>query len=257
MKPKVKSTEKSRVLSTKDYSIFDFPDKNISKKHLNLLIESISEKDLTPDFPIIVDDSYKIIDGKYKFLALYELKLPIHYKIAEVTTLQDAVRIKEILRKAPFKEIIQIYIDKHQYRDLILIQKETNDFFSYRQILGVIEKKFPDKDDYCNLTPNRYKIASGKLVQWDYSKTLQILNKAKFLIDEFKWSVNGALKLTSHKFCETIDFKNDSKLLRQCAEIHRAGNMDEFEQLHMHSYMKPHEWREHYESWLEYEKENI
>lgn len=138
MKP-VLSTEKTRVLKTNDLSIFNMQeDLSISKTHLNKIKNSIVKKNLTPDYPILVDDEYRILDGKYRFLSCYELKLPVFYKVAEVTTFVDAVSIKHLHRNLPLKEIIQVYHQNSNYGNMIEMFREYKEEISYRNILDTI-----------------------------------------------------------------------------------------------------------------------
>jgi hypothetical protein len=126
MKPLVKQTEKSRILSTRDYSLFEVPNRKVSNKFLNIVIDSITEKDLSPDYAILVDSGYKIIDGLYRFLALKQLQHKIYYKVAEVTTEADAIRAKHIHKDMSIDDIVKGYSDLPAYNQLLVFSEIYN-----------------------------------------------------------------------------------------------------------------------------------
>jgi hypothetical protein len=214
MKPKVKETEKSRVLCTKDFSLFEFPEVQISKKHLEFVKQSLLDKNLMPDFPILVDDQYKILDGKYKFLACYELKLPIYYKVAEVTTFEDAMRIKEISLKTPLSQIIQLYKDREAYSNVIFIKQHFKNLFRYKDILCLIESAVKSSGKTSSFTIlDRYKIASGRVSDFDTEDVIAKLVKAKYIMDEFDWDATSSIQLLKyHNY--NVQFNNESQNIR-------------------------------------------
>jgi hypothetical protein len=179
MKPKVKESEKSRILSTKDYSIFEFPDFKIAKKHLQTIKESIQAKNLSKDYPILVEAlSYKVIEGKYRFLACYDLQLPIHYKISEVTTQKDAIRIKYIHKNIPIEEVVRVYSDLRPYNDILLMHDEFDGYFPLWFIPYCISGAI---DHYQNGMPkvSRKIFDSGELEKWDFMLVRNFLNRVK------------------------------------------------------------------------------
>lgn len=243
MKPQVKPSEKSRILSTRDYSLFEFPDETkLSEKHLEIVKASLQEKNLLADFPILIDDKYNILDGKYKFIAAYQLKLPINYKLAEVTTKMDAIRIKEILKRTPFRELIEVYIEIESYANLAVLRQEffNTHRFSFEQIIRAIDeartykasspkwsasaqKMVPNKPWECSLVIDRSKIASGKLANWDYAKLKLRLEKIATLMDMYSWDFYSALRLcilTDDGF--DMDSRRNKDLLSR-ADSHLKG----------------------------------
>lgn len=69
----------TQVYQTRDYTKFRNLHGNriIRLAHVKRLTESFSDKQLI--CPIIVNDSYEIIDGQHRFMVCKELDLPIHY----------------------------------------------------------------------------------------------------------------------------------------------------------------------------------
>ncbi len=221
MKPQVKQSEKSRILSTRDFSMFEFPDVKISKKHLEWVKESIIEKNLLPDYPILVDDGYNILDGKYKFLACYELKIPVHYKVSEVTTLIDAIRIKEICKKTPLNQIIEIYKHIDGYQNLIYL-KQTFPELTYKDIIKLIDTScLLAKASYSyHVEPriNRRVIASGKLPEYSIDVVEKRIVTSRYIVEEFGLSKDEAIHFLVYNNY-SIDFPSVAKNLRRAKEI--------------------------------------
>ena len=91
----------SEVKETMDYGIFKTVsgNRNISEFHIELLKRSIKKRNLTKDFPILVNSNFEILDGQHRYEALSNLGLPIYYRIAEVTTVQDIAIVNTISKK--------------------------------------------------------------------------------------------------------------------------------------------------------------
>ena len=77
--------EVNKVYKTNDYSLFKKINGNrvVNKLHLNRLIESIKNDDLTHAVPIVVNKKYEIIDGQHRFDACSTLGKPIYYIVVD------------------------------------------------------------------------------------------------------------------------------------------------------------------------------
>lgn len=77
--------EVNKVYKTNDYSLFKKINGNrvVNKLHLNRLIESIKNNDLTHAVPIVVNKKYEIIDGQHRFDACLTLGKPIYYIVVD------------------------------------------------------------------------------------------------------------------------------------------------------------------------------
>lgn len=213
------TTEKTRVLSTLDYSIFNLNESlSISKKHLTRIKNSIYSKNLCPDYPILVSEGYDILEGKYRFLACYQLQLPIYYKIAEVTTLRDAIHLKHITRKTPTMEVIEIYKENPNYGNLIEMFREyQDDKLTIKTILRIIR--------WDNTTNPFESFYSGNLRDWS--------------IDEFKSRVEWVK--------EVMDYLNHPYFydtLKGCIKrFGKCANDNQYSHLQMHYFKKFFEYR--------------
>lgn len=196
VKPKVKESEKSRILRTDDYSLFEMPDNDISSKYLEIIKDSLIEKNLIKDCPILVDDNYKILDGKYRFLALYQLRETVFYKIAESTNEKDAIRLKQINKKSPIKDIVKVYSDLPQYNNIIKIYYEFNGVFSYELIVGLTQACCGLKGSSNKIKSiARAKLASGRMEDYNYEQLIGFLKNVLYVHNEYKFSITSAVEL--------------------------------------------------------------
>lgn len=224
MKPLVKESEKSRILKSKDYSMFEFPDFKVSKKHLERMKESIqSFGNLCPDEPIVVDPkTYKIIKGRYRFLACYDLQLPIHYKISEVTTEKNAVATKHIHKQIAVEDVVKLYADLKPYNDILVLHDELSGYFSLNFIPYAIPEaraKNPTAHAKCILKMDRETFNSGCLPEWNYNKTRARLLRVKNFCErfhEFGWSKKDAFC-----FVDTSAFTFNDVIMKRTADFMR------------------------------------
>ena len=80
-----KNKEVNKVYRTNDHTRFKKINGNraVNKLHLNRLIESINNDDLTHAVPIVVNEQFEIIDGQHRFDACLFLNKPIYYIIVQ------------------------------------------------------------------------------------------------------------------------------------------------------------------------------
>jgi len=206
MENKVKTIEKSRILSTKDYAMFTLRDVKISKPYLDEIKESITKKNLSKDYPILVDNDYNIIEGKYRYLALYDLRLPIFYKISEVTDLKDALTVKYFHKNAPIEDIIFAFIDLPSYSNLFIIKEKFNGFFSLKNIANSASIQHGEKYR-CQYTwyIDRKKFHTGEFENWDINQCIHNLNSIKYIMEFFNCSFGDACSNVATYFDYDID----------------------------------------------------
>lgn len=149
---KVKVSEKSRILVTKDYSMFSYSDFRLRQNTVRSLVEDISEKNLNKDMPVIVDEEYNIIDRRHVFVALKQLGLPVHYKVAEVAERLDFLKAKKYDKKATLFDFMVYHKEKFSYRKLLEFRKLSG--LSYSEIfvgmLGIKTMRSTEGKDFQN-----------------------------------------------------------------------------------------------------------
>ena len=81
--PENKDAVVTQIMSTNDYSKFNFKEGNrkINNRNYFKLLESMKQEQLM--IPILVNEQFEIIDGQHRFQAAKELNLPIFYFIVD------------------------------------------------------------------------------------------------------------------------------------------------------------------------------
>ena len=72
------------TFQTKDYDIFQIIEGNrpVDEKHVKQLISNMTKYgNLTPNFPIVVNEAIEVIDGQHRIAALKELGWPVFYQV--------------------------------------------------------------------------------------------------------------------------------------------------------------------------------
>lgn len=96
-------------METKNYNLFSYTQNNrkINGGLVNRIIDSINQIGYVKARPIIVDESFKIIDGQHRFEACKQLGLPIYYEITNI----DGNRAMILLNKTQLIWRLQEYIE--------------------------------------------------------------------------------------------------------------------------------------------------
>lgn len=131
-----KQSERSRVLCTKDYSIFKLNQFKVDPKHLNQMLIEMRQKNLSRDLPIMVDENYNVLDGRYRFHVNRILDEPVYYKIAEVGNAIDFAVAKDLCSRYSSYEYALMHSDSVHYR--ILMEHASSFPFGFRVFMAVI-----------------------------------------------------------------------------------------------------------------------
>lgn len=76
---------------TKDYDAFVIlrGNRQLNKGHVKSLIQSMTDfGNMTPVFPVVVNDRMEVIDGQHRLEALRELKWPVYYRIEQALNIE-------------------------------------------------------------------------------------------------------------------------------------------------------------------------
>lgn len=82
---------------TTDYNIFKFRQDNRAKiidAHVDLLVNSIRNKNLLHFKPIVVNEKMEIMDGQHRLLAAQRLGVPIYYVVERNMTVFDMIQLQ-------------------------------------------------------------------------------------------------------------------------------------------------------------------
>jgi len=127
-----------KVLSTTNYSLFKYMQRNRDVDHVGKIEKSIKKVGYVP-VPIIVNDAYEIIDGQNRCSACEKLGLPIYYIVIPGLTIDHCISLN--IGQSNWK--MADYIKSYAVEDV-----------SYRYLQNLI-KQFPE------FTPRVIAVASG------------------------------------------------------------------------------------------------
>ena len=79
------------ISSTKNYDQFhvDPINRKVDPKHVKELIEAIQEKNLLREYPIVVDEHFKLIDGQHRLAAAKSLNVPVFFIVSREAKVED------------------------------------------------------------------------------------------------------------------------------------------------------------------------
>lgn len=104
----------SIIYETSDYSKFKFIQGNRPVNN-GVVYESIKEKNLLRDHPIIVNKDYQVIDGQHRLAAAEKLKLPIYYIISQDYERDDLYKC-QVSKLWKLQDYCNFYIHKPEYK---------------------------------------------------------------------------------------------------------------------------------------------
>ena len=107
------------VHQTTNYGMFKFSNRNrpINQAHKETLTQSIQEKCLIEDFPIVVDVHMNILDGQHRLAVCQELGLPVSYIISPNATVDDIAKINNTQRNWRMGDYLRYYGHLQDYQD--------------------------------------------------------------------------------------------------------------------------------------------
>lgn len=106
------------VYKTSNYETFNFPDNFIYREAFyDYLKESISQKNLLIDCPILIDNNFNIVDGCYRVLVAKSLGIELFYRFTENKRI-DHINIKDVRDKVLAEDYLTYYKDNINYRML-------------------------------------------------------------------------------------------------------------------------------------------
>lgn len=113
------------VYISNDYDRFHFitGNRDIDEPHVQELVDSIKEIGYLNN-PIIVNSKYQIIDGQHRYLACFQLNLPIMFVIDDDATIADTQRMNSLMNNWDVND----YLESH-------IKMEHPEYIKYKQFL--------------------------------------------------------------------------------------------------------------------------
>ncbi len=182
-----------KILSTKDYSLFNLHKKNrkIDYKKVQKLSEAMKFNNLLPVFPVVVDTDMTILDGQHRFEAAKLAKATIYYIVSD--GIYDIGNVAESNNfQSHWK--IEDYIN--------YFAKESKE--EYLKILDLSKKYKMSGSKIVNLGDNKRvaeEIKTGKFKFVDIQDIIDLLHHAKALGIEYAfdhWNSRPFLRALKH-----------------------------------------------------------
>jgi hypothetical protein len=121
-----------RTLQTKDYGAFQSVAGNraLDLQHIVTLKKNMEKYgNLTPNFPVIVNERMEVIDGQHRVAALQELGWPVFYQVQEDLGLEVVQGINQASRNWSWKDFASSYASQgnENYKKLLDAKEITGE----------------------------------------------------------------------------------------------------------------------------------
>ena len=173
------NTTNKIVYKTSDYETFNFPDNFIYREAFyDYLKESISQKNLLIDCPILIDNNFNIVDGCYRVLVAKSLGIELFYRFTENKRI-DHINIKEVRDKVFADDYLIYYKDNINYRILASKMELFSKYIPKRTFLKYMGVDYRDRPKY-----SKFKV--GEFLFTDEKETM--CNNLHSLLIDFEWT---------------------------------------------------------------------
>lgn len=217
-------TQHSEIIWTDEYDAFNLYEMNrdIDKNYVvNKIKKSLLEQGWLPDFPMLVDEDFNIIDGQHRFIAAKELGIKIPVKISKAFTDQQMIVINNATKR---------WTDK--------------DFIAYRAKKGdVSARKLTTLCNRYNLTVRaamraaslytKCSIREAVLPDFDFNKAEKIVEQILEICEVIK-EKSGRLMESLSTFVKHPDYDHErmlNKLSNQLDRFHKCNTVGAYLEL--------------------------
>ncbi len=118
------------VQETKDYEVFQNLDWNrkLHEGNLKKLQKSIEENNMLKSRPILIDENFRVIDGKHRLEVAKRLGIPVWYQVHENGSPQDIIRLNNAVKSWSIPDYLNFYCRNgfHHYIELEKFAKSNN-----------------------------------------------------------------------------------------------------------------------------------
>lgn len=167
------------VYKSNDYSIFKIPDNFIYRERFyDYLKESITQKNLLIDCPILIDINFNIVDGCYRFLVAKSLGIELFYRFTENKRI-DHVNIKDVKDKVMAEDYLIYYKDNINYRMLASELDKFSGLVPKRKFLELMGVNSKSRTKFGTFKNGEY------IFEDKYEKKCKRL---AILLNEFEWT---------------------------------------------------------------------
>lgn len=215
------TVETSDIFWTDEYDAFKFYDLNrdIDNNYVsNKIKKSLLEQGWLPQFPMVVDEDFNIMDGQHRFLAAKELKIKIPVKIAQGFTDEQMIAINNATKRWSDKDFIAYKAKKGDVaaRKLVTLCNRYN--FTARSAMRVVG------------IYTRTSLKESILNDFDFNRAekiaQQIIEILEILKEKGTKSIEALATFTKHPDYDHERFIN--KLSSQQDRIHHCNTIGAF-----------------------------
>lgn len=185
---------------TKEYDLFKkYPgNRPIDQANLNSLVSSISSKNLLKERPIIINDSFEVLDGQHRLEAAKTLQIPIFYILKEGGDFKDVVLLNSSQKSWKTEDFLRLYADGQKIPEYVEL-KEFMEKNNFKLGVALLIKQGPFKEmkDYSDFKEGKFspKLCGEGLGRLTY--------RIKHVLSVIK---NHNIK-PAHRFCSTAFIK--------------------------------------------------
>lgn len=194
----------NKIEQTTDYSKFKTirGNRGINRKYLTRLAESIQEKNLLPQNPIIVSEDMRVIDGQHRLKVAEILSIPIYYTVVDQGTLLDVQRLNSNVRQWTLMDFLDSYIaiGKEDYKTL---------------------KDFSDK--YGVSLSNSIVLLTGGFYAMKDSKRLDLFRNGYFKANHKEYASTFAKRLTEISNYISDGVRDDREFIKSLDKMYKTG----------------------------------
>ncbi len=109
-----------QLQETKDYDVFQQYDCNrqLHEGNLKKLQKSINEQNMLKSRPILIDEQFRVIDGRHRLEAARRLGIPIWYQVHEGARPEDMIMLNNAVKSWGIPDYLNFYA-KNEYPNYI------------------------------------------------------------------------------------------------------------------------------------------
>lgn len=183
------------IEETKNYEIFKFYPGNrpIDQSNLDNLILSISTKNLLPERPIVINESFYVLDGQHRLEAAKRLNLPVSFVKKEGGNFKDIILLNSNQKNWKLDDYLRLFADGEKMPEYILLKDFMNrHHLKLKESLILAIGPFKEMNDGEKFKNGEFKFSDN-------------LDYADILADKVKWVIN---LISSHNIKPLHRFKN-------------------------------------------------
>lgn len=175
--------------STCNYAKFKLVKTNrpVDQDHLMRLYDAVSAKNLLAEFPILVDNEMRVIDGQHRLKVAESLGVPVYYLVSDRITVDDISTTNANTKHWASSDYMDRWLADGRMEYIVLKRfMDKFPFFTLSEAISLchygdnlgLKEKFKDGEYKCNDTPFAARVANALL---DFSKFFPHYHSSTFI----------------------------------------------------------------------------